>query len=366
MPDIRYDATAVRPTWADLPADLRTAISGRLGSPVNWATSTGGGFTRGFAGVLTTKAGDRVFVKAASLVEQRHLSDWYAREAALTAELPPGVPVARPRWTLTTAGYFVLCLDAIDGRIPALPWVDAELNAALAAWSRTAEALRRPPDGLTAIGLPRLADLARADLAWWQEIAAGREPVPPALVGRATNAAAKPTVAADTTAGGPAVRGTAADGRLAGGTAADGRLAELARLEAALPDLVVDDAVIHGDLRLDNVLIDRAGAAWICDWTWLCRGPAWFDTVTLLVTAYASGVDADALFAAHPTSAHAPTGALDAALAALSGYWLTRAAADPTGASPHARAHQQFSGETSLAWLAARRGWSGPFWPLDG
>lgn len=326
LPAIQYDSTAVRPTWADLPADLRTAISGRLGSPVTWATSAGGGFTRGFAGVLSTAAGERVFVKAASLVEQRHLSDWYAREAALTAELPPAVPAARPRWTLTTAGYFVLCLDAVDGRMPALPWIPGELNAALAAWASAAAALRRPPPGLAGAGLPQLAELARADLSWWQEIAAGREALPPA--------------------------GTSTTERLL-----RRRLPELAALEAALPDLVFDTAVIHGDLRLDNILVDRAEMAWICDWTWLCHGPAWFDTTSLLVTAYASGLDADALFAAHPTSTDAPAGGVDAALAALAGYWLTRSAAGPTGASPHAQAHQRFSGETALAWLSARRGW---------
>ncbi|WFE29802.1 phosphotransferase [Solwaraspora sp. WMMD791] len=330
LPAINYDATAVRPTWADLPADLRAAISGRLGSPVAWATSAGGGFTRGFAAVCTTAAGERVFVKAASLVQQRHLSDWYAREAALTAELPPAVPAARPRWTLTTAGHFVLCLDAVDGRMPALPWVPEELNAALSAWAGAAAALRHPPEGLVRVGLPRLADLARADLAWWQEIAAGREAVPlPADGGDAHRLVRR-------------------------------YLAELAAIEARLPDLVVDDAVIHGDLRLDNILIDRAGTAWICDWTWLCHGPAWFDTASLLVTAYASGLDADAVFAAHPTSADAPPGGLDAALAALAGYWLTRSAAGPTGASPHARTHQRFSGETALNWLAHRQGWSAP------
>ncbi|MFY1636983.1 phosphotransferase family protein [Solwaraspora sp. WMMB335] len=346
LPAIQYDATAVRPTWADLPTELRSAIAGRLGSPVTWATSAGGGFTRGFAAVLTTAAGERVFVKAASLVEQRHLSDWYAREAALTAELPVGVPAARPRWTLTTAGYFVLCLDAVDGRVPALPWVPGELDAALAAWASAAQALRRAPDGLVGLGLPQLADLARADLAWWQEIALGREPAP----SWATAGVADGT-------GGPQV----SPGRHGG--LSRRQLADLAGLEAALPELVRDSGVIHGDLRLDNVLVDRAGMGWICDWTWVCHGPAWFDTASLLVTAYASGLDADALFTAHPTGAQAPAGGLDAALAALSGYWLTRSAAGPTGASPHARAHQRFSGETALAWLAARRGWPNPLWP---
>jgi Phosphotransferase enzyme family len=308
-----YGATAVRPAWADLPFLLRAAVQDRLGAPVTAAASAGGGFTDGFASVLTTSAGDRVFVKAASAGTA--LADWYAREAAITAALPAGVPAPRPRWTLMAAGHVVLCLDAVDGHVPRLPWRPAELDAAQRAWGVSAGLLRHPPDELR--GLPSLADLAREDLSWWTEMAAGREPLPP-------------------------VPGFAA-----------GRVRELAALERLLW-AYPGTGVIHGDLRLDNIVIDGAGAAWICDWTWPCRGPAWFDTATLLVTAHASGLDADALFAAHPTAADAPADALDAALAALSGHWLVRAADPPRSAH---RTHQSFSGRQALAWLATRRGW---------
>jgi len=115
-------------------------------------------------------------------------------------------------------------------------------------------------------------------------------------------------------------------------------------------------ALTHGDLRLDNVLIDRSGRAWLCDWSQVCRGPAWFDTVSLLITAYASGLDASALFAAHPTAAEASPEALDAALAALSGFWLSRADW-PSEASPTLREHQRWSGMVALDWLASRHRW---------
>ncbi|MEQ4303590.1 phosphotransferase [Plantactinospora sp. B6F1] len=321
VPPRPYDATAVRPGWADLPAELRAAISARLGARVDSAGTAGGGFTGGFAGVLRTVAGDRVFVKAASLVDQRHLSDWYAREAAITAALPAGLAVARPRWTLTAAGYHVICLDAIDGRMPGLPWLPAELAATLDTYATVAAALREPPAELAVLGVPRLADLARADLAWWAELAAGRETVPEL----------------------PAV--------------ARHRLPQLAALEARFPGYADLPSMIHGDLRVDNVLLDRSGAAWLCDWTWLCYGPPWFDLASLLVTGYASGLDADALFATHPAARDAPVDGLDAALAALSGYWLVNAAADSDPGSPHIRAHQRWSAETALGWLAERQGW---------
>lgn len=313
LPEVPYGATAVRPDWEDLPSAVRAVIAERLSAPVASATSAGGGFTRAFAAVLTTVAGDRVFVKAAPITDPT--ADWYAREAAITAALPPGVPAPRPRWTLREAGWFVLCLEAVDGHVPALPWSPADLTAALTAWSTAATALAATPP---VPDLPRLPDLIRDDLSWWSEIEAGREPMPPTA---------------------PAW--------------ARARLPELAALERALPALAAGTGTLHGDLRIDNVLISGSGQAWLCDWTWPCLGAPWFDTVTLLVSAYASGLDADAFL--EPW--HAPALGVAGTLAAMSGYWLVQAAAGPSSASPHSRQHQLFSGTQALAWLADRHRW---------
>ncbi|MGC4808575.1 phosphotransferase family protein [Micromonospora sp. DT233] len=322
LPPVPYDATALRPDWAELPAGLRAAVTARLGGPVAAARVAGAGFTRGFAAVLETADGRRTFVKAASLAEQRHLVDWYAREAAVLDRLPAGLPVPRPRWTVTAAGWFAFGLDAIDGRTPALPWSPADLDATLTGYAEVAAALADPPAELVALGLPHLADLAREDILWWAEVAAGREPTPQL-----------PAAARD-------------------------RLPELVALESRLPGYAERGGLAHGDLRLDNVLVDRAGRAWFCDWNWICQGPAWFDLVSLLITAHASGLDADGLFAGHPAAADAPPDALDVTLAALAGYLLTSAAAGPTSASPHVRTHQRWSGERALEWLAARQRWT--------
>lgn len=323
LPPVPYHAAAARPHWLDLPPALRTTIEDRLGSPVIDVAVAGGGFTRGFAAVVRTASGDLAFLKAASWDRQPRLADWYAREAAVTNALPVGVPAPGARWTLTAAGWFVSCLDAVEGRTPDLPWRPDDLAATLAAYAATAAALREPPAALLALGIPRLSDVARAELSWWREIAEGREELPP-------------------------VPGYVPQ-----------RLADLVALEGQLPYHAEAPGVIHGDLRLDNIIVDRTGGAWICDWTWPCLGPAWFDLVPLLITVYASGLDADVVFATHPAARDAPSDGLDAALAALSGYWLTGAVAPfSADASPLHRQHQRWSGETALEWLARRRGWA--------
>lgn len=318
LPDVAYGATAVRPSWSDLPKRLQQAISARLGSPVSNARSAGGGFTRAFAAVLTTSAGLSVFVKAAPLKDPN--SRTYAREASITAALPPAITAARPLWTMVESDWFVLCLEVVDGRVPALPWAPAELEAALSASSIATVALAEPSDELLSAGVPELAEIVRAEMSWWSEIKSGREPFP----------------------------------RTAWETVAQDRLDDLAALERELPDLVTGRGVMHGDLRIDNILIGADGRAWLCDWTWPCAGAPWFDTVTLLVSAYASGLDADAYLSGW----NAPASGVDGALAALAGYWLVRADGGPSSASPHSRQHQLFSGRQALAWLADRRGWS--------
>ncbi|MEV8508061.1 phosphotransferase [Actinoplanes sp. NPDC051475] len=311
LPEIAYGATAVRPNWGDLPLALRAAIEERLGAGVTASTTAGGGFTRAFAAVVETATGERAFLKAVPLAEP--LADGYAREASITAALPPAVPAPRPRWTMVAADHFVLCLDAIEGHVPSLPWRPDELAAALEAWRVAADALATPSTS----ELPRLSDIVRAELSWWSEIAARRAPLPPA----------------------PRWVGAHLD--------------EMAALEQGLPSLVAGTGMLHGDLRIDNIMIDRYGHPWLCDWTWPCQGAPWFDTVTLLVTAYASGLDVDRLLAPW----EAPDAGVDGVLAAMSGYWLTRAAGRPSSASPHSRQHQRFSGHQALAWLASRRGW---------
>jgi aminoglycoside phosphotransferase (APT) family kinase protein len=306
LPAVPYDRTSVRPGWADLPAALRD----HLGDVIR-VRPTATGFTSGFAARLEFADGSSCFVKAIDL--SNPLSAGYLAEARFAAALPQSLPAPRLRWADELAGHIVLCFDAIEGaRTPALPWDPAELDAALRSLATTAAILADPTAQLLAAGPHSFPDTLDALLSHWRR-----------------------------------------------GTAEHPRRAELAELEAAFDrGTRQSTGLIHCDLRLDNVIIDGEGRAWLCDWSSLSTGPAWFDLVSLLISAEASGLDPDPLFFGHPTAAGLPEEALDAALAAFAGYYLYSGARPEIPTSPALREHQRYYGGLTMRWLSRRRAWA--------
>src|SRR4249919_1164021 len=129
---IPYGRTARRLEWPHLPPAVRSEIEQRCGSPVVTAESQGGGFTPGFASVLTCADGTRHFVKAASVVAQATFADSYRQEARKLAALPSSVPAPRLLWSHDD-DWVVLGLEHVAGRLPQRPWRTSELEHCLAA-----------------------------------------------------------------------------------------------------------------------------------------------------------------------------------------------------------------------------------------
>lgn len=313
-PPVPYGATAVRPHWTDLPERLRERIEERLGGTVVAAASQDSGFTPGFASRLVYAKGERAFVKAVSTRLSPAIADSYGAEARTAAKLPVAVPAPRLRWTFEEFGWVVLCFEDVPGHPPVRPWQPRELTDVLTALTSLAEALTPAPAGLL---LPEAQDWLVQDFGYWRHL----------------------------------LRDT-------GGTP-DRQVAELAALEDDAPDALRGDAVVHCDLRDDNVLVGNDGTVWFCDWNWPSRGPAWLDLVTLLISARGDGYDADALLAAHPLGESADADAVDAVLAGLGGYFTRESLQPKTAGSPYLRAHQSWYAGATLSWLAVRRGWVG-------
>lgn len=315
---VPYDATAVRPAYGALPAPVRERIEKELGGKPADVRVAGGGFTGGFAARLRSDSGAELFVKAAG-PDLPHVLASYRQEAKINPALPEGVPAPRLHFSTEVDGWTVLGFEVVDGRAAKLPMTAADLDLMLRAWAEAAERLTPAPGALLDLGV---ADVPIDEKlhSFNTVVSGGTEPfpLPPAL---------------------------------------EGRIEELAEIESGVDEAMTADAVMHFDLRPDNVIIG-SDRAWICDWNWLQVHSTWFDTVGLLNIAHGDGHDAERLFWEHPTAKGVTGEQLDAVLAAYTGYYLFQAQDDLIeGISPYIRKHQRWSGLSAADWLATRRGW---------
>jgi Ser/Thr protein kinase RdoA (MazF antagonist) len=308
-------ATARRPHWADLPAPARDAIEFRLGSEVISTSSTGIGFTPGFASRLDLTDGRRVFVKAASVADDARygwrLSEAYREEIRKLRALPSDLPAPALLWTVDDdiAGvrWVILCFKYVDGAPPCRPWQPDELRLVIDALAQLAPLLAEAPDGLE---LPLFADEFRDVEAWVAQV-----------------------------------------------IERDGFslwLEEIAVLARESLARCAGTAVVHLDLRDDNILIDRGGQVWICDWNWPLLGAPWLDLVTLLLSVAGDGLDADAVLATHPLTRDLEPRSIDAWLATLWLYFTTSMELPVPAHSPHLRDHQLWYAEATEDWLRDR------------
>lgn len=301
---IPHGRTARRLEWAHLPPYVRTLVEGRLGSPVATAASQGGGFTPGFASVLTCEDGSHHFVKAASVKAQRMFAESYREEARKLRLLPRQTPAPRLLWTEDDGEWVLLETEYVDGRAPSRPWTEADLAAASAMAMTMAEVLTPAPAG----GIERASDAFAAWPALWERI---NHP----------------------------------------------RAAELGALARRFPEVLDGETLAHTDIRDDNILIRPDGSALLCDWNWPVLGAAWFDSLMLLIGPRGDGLDVEAHIAAHPLLAPLPAEHVDIALALVLAYFWTSSLERVPSTSPHVRAAQAWQRDVIDDWIAERRGW---------
>jgi aminoglycoside phosphotransferase (APT) family kinase protein len=305
---IPHGRTAQRLEWAHLPPVVRRQIEQQVGSPVVSAQSRNGGFTPGFASVLTCEDGSRHFVKAASTAAQRQIAASYREEARKLRSLPRAAPAPGLLWSIEE-DWVVLGLEYVDARSPRRPWVRSELDACLDALERMADELTPAPEELA---LDTFADEVAGWPAYWDHVRATRD------LQHAEEAAA---------------------------------------LAMSFAEVVDGETLVHVDLRDDNVLVRPDGSVVFCDWNWPVRGADWLDPLTLLIGPRGDGVDVDALISERRLLRDVPADHLDRVLALVCGYFL-KSADDPVPpTSPYLREIQRWQGEVVWDWLCDRRGW---------
>ncbi|MBM7849120.1 aminoglycoside phosphotransferase (APT) family kinase protein [Arthrobacter roseus] len=321
---VDYTATSRRMTWQSLPAVVRTRFADLLGSPVQRVQLAGGGFTPGFAAILTG-VNRSIFVKAACAADT-FIHPAYVREAEVLALMPHDMPVPQlldgPVIEDQDVPWQLLCFEAVHGRMPGAPWSVPDLLSIHESLISIQAGLKSVPAHLTGGSMSEEFD--NPDFRNVFEQLGDSSEMPDYLSGLLTRKA----------------------------------LQDLQGLCHRAPEALRGDAVLHNDLRADNVIMrQKDNRAFICDWNFLSTGPEWADWVGLLPYARHGGLDVEQWLTNSPLTATADPEDIDAWLGILAAYMVVNGARPYLESSPYLRAHGRFTAKIVLDWLSVRRCW---------
>ena len=313
-------ASNIRIPWSDLPAPMRAEVERRLRSTVVAATTQPGGFSPGVAARLRLADGGRAFVKAVSPTPNAVAPSIYRREARIVGAMPSSAPVPRLLFVLDDGpdGWILLAFEDVEGRQPALPWRDDELEMVLAAMAALATDLSPSP-----LQAPLVGDAAEAfgdsdDLSW-ASLVLSPDPALDAWSAR--------------------------------------NLSRLAALEALAPEAARGETLQHFDLRADNLLL-TAGGVRVVDWPHAHIGQPWIDLVWFAPSvAMQGGPSPSELVKRYQPARDADPAALDAVIAGVAAFFTAGSLQPPSPGLPTLRAFQAAQAEVARAWLAERTGW---------
>ncbi|MFC7623475.1 aminoglycoside phosphotransferase family protein [Microlunatus sp. GCM10028923] len=308
---IPVGATALRPVWTDLPAQVRQEIQTLAGGEVVEARSQGSGFTPGFASRLVLADGQRLFVKAASSAYPWMIEAYQAEvdKLRLLPAAVPAPPVIFDRlFQVDGEDWLIAGFTDIDGRPPLRPWREEEARDVLRCAADLGRTLTPPPTGADWIGLD--IEFAQNGDDWAAIAEHGWLP---------------------------------ADIIESGAPLARDFLGRMPRT-----------TLIHCDLRDDNVIIGSDGRVHVCDWNFPVLGPSWTDTVTLAISMHGDGLDAERLLA--ETGVVDDPALVDGFLAMLLGYFTMAGRRPEVDNSPYLRTHQRWYADATGDWLRRRIG----------
>ncbi|GIJ00116.1 phosphotransferase family enzyme [Sediminihabitans luteus] len=320
-----------RLSWRDLPADLRAEIDAINGATVVHENVASSGFSPGLASVVTLSDGRRMFIKAASVVAEPFAAELHRAEAETAVRLPEGVPTPEFLWTYSDDDWIVLAFEAVDGRHPGLPWGRYGLARVLSA----------------------IDELARVEGARDLQL----RPTGPDLASMCT---------------GWASLAEFPDDRLADVVPwAVDNLESLCELEQGVLVASEGEALVHGDLRADNMLLSH-GDVYLLDWPYASRGAPWLDLALFLPSVgmqgildeldpidapataderWATGSELARIFSSHPLGGTVHPEDLRSVVAGVAGYLVSSSLQPAPASIPNLRAFQRAQGVAATAWI---------------
>ena len=287
-------------------------MNASLGSDVEEAVTQEGGYSPGAAVRVRTANGRRAFVKALS--EDRHSPSLalYRNEAEVMPHLPEDLPVPRLLDVYDDGSWVALVYEDIEGRHPEIPWSSADMDRVAGAISDLGSAL--DPSPWTAA---RRFEVVNAGvMAAWRAFSDSPPGDLDAVVIR--------------------------------------MLDRLAAEAVDLAEVVRGEALMHNDIRSDNILLTPGGRVVFTDWGMPCRGSVWQDLMMFAFPAAAEGADPDLLVRTHPLTRDVAKANIDIVVAA--GYAAYRMLAErPVDPSvPDGNSYHVACAKASLRWLERR------------
>jgi Ser/Thr protein kinase RdoA (MazF antagonist) len=292
---------------------VRRAVEAILGAAVVEAYTQTGGFSPGAAARLRLANGGAAFVKALGVDLHRYSVGLYRMEAATMPHLPAGLPVPHLLDVYDDGEWVALVYEEVDGRHPSIPWRQDELARVAGALADLGTALQPSP-------WPEAPAFAQANAPFmgaWAELAAAPPPDLDPWLRR--------------------------------------QLEQLAADGSEITRLVGGNALLHNDIRSDNLLLTPDGGVVVLDWGSTCNGAPWLDLVMFAMTVTADGgADAELLLRGHPMMRDVAPSSIDAVLVAgIAAYWwLSRLPEDPS--LPGARAYHRACADANLNWVRRR------------
>ncbi|MCU1538470.1 MAG: hypothetical protein JWP82_2821 [Humibacillus sp.] len=277
-------AVGVRIPYSQAPARVRQWVEGRLGGEVAHAVDCVGGMSPGPAARVRSSTGAAAFVKGCGADLNHQTPDLLRAEARMLAALPehPCVPALLDVYD--DGDWVALLIEDLPGLPPPAPWQPEHLH-------RVAGALRELRPVLDAIrldGVAAAADSSPIFVTRWRDL----------------------------------------ERRLEG---LDPWWAEhhdvLAAHAAHAVGLIDGDALVHWDIRADNVVMTTTRTV-LVDWGQARRGAAWMDHAMLALDCSMSGsaVSTSEFARTDPTLRNRDPGDLLAVAAAASMAFASRAA----------------------------------------
>jgi hypothetical protein len=284
-------------------ANVRRALKRLRTEPVTWRPVTAGGHTPARRWIVTLADGRTAFAKVAA----DELTASWVREEHLAYSMLRGAPFMPAHLGFYDDGaHPVLALEDLSGASWPPPWDPARVAAVLRCLTAVAETAA--PDGL-----PSAADDHLGLRRGWDDVA--EDPEPFLRLGLCSESWLADAL--------PALRGAARAAPLEG------------------------PALLHFDVRSDNVCFRADGTAVLVDWNWTSVGNPWIDVAGWLPSLQAEG---------GPPPEEVGAGVPAELAVVVASYFCAHAGLPPIPNAPTVRSVQLAQARTALPWAARALG----------